>query len=164
MRKVLLIIGAVSILALVLVLALVTGKILSRSEGPQTTNTSSSSYETQQQKITFLQHYVVCPSPVLATEFHIQYWNNSGGGVPGPSEWDIRFAVKVPLQSISNWTKDFHPVHPNVINSGWWADLPLTANIWTRHSVPKYYQRPDSKTYQVVYEDEGIIFKRVSTL
>lgn len=161
MRKSLLVAGTASVLTLLL--ALMVREIISRPDGPQTTNTLSSSFKTQQQKIAFLQRYAACPSPILATEFHIQYFNNSGGGIPGPSNWDIRFAVKVSPHSVRNWTKDFRPVHPESINHAWWTNLPLADNIWTRKSAPKYYLRPDTKTYLMVYENEGIILKRIST-
>src|SRR5262245_18839405 len=69
-----------------------------------TTDTRSAQLATDAEKIAFLRRYVKLSSAVEATEFHIVYHDNAGGRVPGPSDWDIRVALKVAPADVPAWT------------------------------------------------------------
>jgi hypothetical protein len=69
-----------------------------------TTDTRSAQLATDAEKIAFLHRYITLYSAVEATEFHIVYHDNAGGAVPGPSDWDMRVAVKVAPADVSTWT------------------------------------------------------------
>ncbi|HBW35622.1 MAG: hypothetical protein VR66_05055 [Peptococcaceae bacterium BRH_c23] len=75
----------------------------------------------------------------------------------------MRFAVKVKEEDIDKWTEGFNESTGQVVNLNWWTELPMGSIEWKWNSLPKFYKKPDQKTYLVVYEAEGIIFKRVTT-
>ncbi len=71
--------------------------------GPATTDTSSQSFAALEQRIDFLERYVSFRRTYIELDFHIWFSNNSGGLVPGPTEWDIRLIAKVPPNEIDSW-------------------------------------------------------------
>ena len=73
------------------------------AQADRTTNTQSSDLATEAERLDFLAQYVVLKSPVDAAEFHIVYHDNSGGFVPGPSDWDIRAVMHV--TDVVAWTE-----------------------------------------------------------
>jgi hypothetical protein len=45
----------------------------------------------------------------------------------------------------------------------WWDDLNLDDNKWHLSSTPKFYKRPDVSSYLVLFRDEGIVLKYITT-
>lgn len=130
----------------------------------RTTETWSKQFQKREDKIVFLQKYIKTFSTIVDTEFYINYFDNSVGIIPGPSDWEMRVALIVPEDSVKNWTEGFHEVKKDEIEMNWWNDLPLTTEEWQRSSTPKFYKRPNEQVYLVVYSEEGIILKRISSL
>lgn len=127
-----------------------------------TTDTHSSKFSSDRQKIEFLTRYLKLPTPIEATEFHIVYHDNSGI-VPGPSDWMIQAAIKVSPDSLKLWTKEMN-LQSQPINFDWgYALIPKTEQRWQLKSKPKFYQRNNENVYIVVFESEGIIFKSVDS-
>jgi hypothetical protein len=124
-----------------------------------TTNTRSASLPTEQAKIEFLNRYLVLPTDVQGTEFHIVFHDNRKGLVPGPSDFDIQVAVKVPPDKVSAWTAEM-PKAAAPFDVSWAQDVLPRDDRWATHSTPHYYER--AGVYVVTYEPEGIVLKRVT--
>ncbi len=60
-----------------------------------TTDTDSRTLPDPKLRLDFLARYLRLKSPVTDTEFTIRYHDNSGGSVPGPSDYDIRAAMQL---------------------------------------------------------------------
>ena len=74
-----------------------------KATGPASTDTSSDSLPSLEKRVEFLQRYVTFRREFSDLGFHIVYKNNSGGMVPGPSDWDIRLVATVPPAEIAQW-------------------------------------------------------------
>lgn len=70
--------------------------------GPATTRTNSSSFATVAERARFLHEYVSFRRTYESLDFDIMYQNN-GGMVPGPSDWDVRLVATVPAAELQAW-------------------------------------------------------------
>ena len=122
------------------------------------TDTRSASVHGDPAKIEFLKRYLLLPSEVDATEFHIVYKENNKGMMPGPADFDIRAAVKVPPDKVPLWIKDMGTPKPP-FDVAWAYELLPKEDRWTIHSTPTYYEH--DRVQVVTFEPEGIVFKRV---
>lgn len=129
-----------------------------------TTDTRSTYFETAEEKLAFLETYLKLPSEVADAEYHIMYHDNSGGLVPGPSDWEIRAAIKVAEADVSLWSDEMKRVLPEQIDLAWWEDLRSEALTWTADEVTECYRRPGTRTYVAVLSDRNIILKLVTTM
>lgn len=125
----------------------------------KSTDTWSSSFQNQADKIEFLKQRLTCHSEVLDTEYHIVMYDNSTGLVPGPSEWMYLVAVKVHAEDLPLWLDDMREIQYDEIDPAWWDDLQLDNDKWDRSSVPVCYQRAETFNYTVVYQETGILLK-----
>jgi hypothetical protein len=123
-----------------------------------TTNTRSASLPTDQAKIAFLKRYLVLPSEVEATEFHIVFHDNRKGLVPGPSDFDIQVVVKVHPDKVPAWTAEL-PKAAAPFDISWAQDVVPSADRWATRSAPNFYEREGVQV--VTYGPEGIVLKRV---
>jgi hypothetical protein len=128
-----------------------------------TTDTRSARFVTDAEKIAFLRRYVALSSSVEATEFHIVYHDNSGGAVPGPSDWDMRVALKVAPADIAAWTSGLQEVEGTGVDLSWGTDLLPNMSRWAHVSQPRIYQRAGGGVVVAAYAAEGIILKRMWT-
>lgn len=127
----------------------------------QTTVMRSATLTSDADKIAFLQQYLKLPSPVAATEFQIIYHDNSGGGVPGPSDWDIKAVFKVAPADLPRWTDHMQQVAAGEVDLDWgYALLPDEAR-WAVTSQPVLYTGAGEVV--AVFEREGIVFKHIWT-
>lgn len=127
----------------------------------RTTDTQSSRFTTDADKLAFLQRYLVFKSPVEACEFHIMYHDNSSGA-PGPSDWDIRVALKVAPADVSRWTADLRPLEASALdtpasNLAWGLSLTPPEPRWAHFSSPALYTRPETHALVAVFAPEGIV-------
>lgn len=95
--------------------------------GPDSTNSTSAGLPTLKERIDFLQRYVKFRRTYESLDYAIQYANNSGGMVPGPSEWDIRLVAIVPAAELAAWVPAGAPV-PNV-DADWLRSVPTSLDI-----------------------------------
>ncbi len=90
---------------------------------PPSRHTRSFEIKSLGERVRFLEQYISFKRHYRALEFDIDYHDNSGGLVPGPSDWDIALVAVVPAQELSQWTKDTTPVSlmpsmaPTFVNS-----------------------------------------------
>ena len=82
--------------------------------GPPSTRSSSADLETLAQKVAFLESYVTFRRSYEALDFDIFYANNSGGLLPGPSDWDLRLRAVVPADEMGDWTRGMEKVEAPV--------------------------------------------------
>ncbi len=66
-------------------------------------DTTSNAFPSLEERVQFLERYVTFRRGYTDLTFHIQFWNNSGNGVPAPSDWDIRLVATVPTQELADW-------------------------------------------------------------
>ncbi len=129
----------------------------------RTTDTFSSQFTSKEEKIEFLRKYFILNSDILDTEYHILYQDNSGF-LPGPSDWDIKAAVKVREEDINFWLEGYIEADTNSVKLRWWDELNLDSIYWSRWSTPYFYKRKDSSSFLVLYRNEGIILKYITTM
>lgn len=125
-----------------------------------TTHTNSSVFRSKDEKFSFLKKYYVVISDVEDVEYIIDYYDNSSGFPPGPSDSYIRVALKINPQDIGKWLKGYEEIPAEEMGKGWLNDLPNTKE-WNISSTPKYYKQNNSM--MVIYQSEGIIFERIET-
>jgi hypothetical protein len=123
------------------------------------TDTHSKQFATDTDKIQFLKRYLALPTAVEAAEFHVVYHDNSGGGIPGPSDWYIQAVLKVTPPDLSAWTQNIKETSEKQ-DLAWGYSLAQQRG-WKLLSAPKVYTAAGKIV--VVFEKEGIIFKRLTT-
>jgi hypothetical protein len=128
-----------------------------------TTDTRSAQFATDAEKIAFLRRYVTLYSEVEATEFHIVYHDNSGGRVPGPSDWDMRVALKIAPTDTPAWTSGLQEIDGADLDLSWGTDLLPNTPRWARTSQPRVYERGGGDVIVAVFASEGIVLKHLWT-
>lgn len=71
--------------------------------GPDSVKINSSAISSMSERITILERYVNFRRSYESLDFDLIYHNNSGGLVPGPSDWDIRLVTRVPRSELPTW-------------------------------------------------------------
>ena len=71
--------------------------------GPASVRTDSSAVPTVAERAAILKPYVPFDRTYETLDFDIYYQNNAGGGVPGPSDWDVRVIATVPAGELVAW-------------------------------------------------------------
>jgi hypothetical protein len=125
----------------------------------RSTNTYSKQFATDADKISFLKRYLVLPSAVEAAEFHVVFYDNSGGSVPGPSDWDIEAVFKVAPEHLSAWTQNLQ-VTSQKQDLAWGYRLAQQRG-WKLNATPKVYTAAGKIV--AVFEREGFICKRLTS-
>ncbi len=123
-----------------------------------TTDTQSSQFATQEEAITFLEPYVTLPTEVEKLAYHIVYYDNSQG-IPGPSDWDMKIAVKVSPQNLEQWLEGF-TLSSEPFDILWGHEYAKTES-WNLNSEPRFYEKLGEQL--AVYESEGVILMWLST-
>ena len=128
-----------------------------------TTDTRSTQFATDAEKIAFVHRYITLYSAVEATEFHIIYHDNAGGAVPGPSDWDMRVALKVAPADILAWTSGLQETEGAGADLSWGIDLLPDTSRWARTSPPRVYERASGGVIVAAFASEGVILKHMWT-
>lgn len=145
-----------------LIVSIASLAVVGCSESSLTTDTYSSKFNSDQQKVEFITKYLKLPTSIETTEFHIVYHDNSGI-LPGPSDWKIQAIIKTSPSSLKLWTEGMK-LRSQPINLNWGYDLiPKNEQRWKLKSTPKVYQRNNNNTYIAVFEPEGIVFKSIDS-
>ena len=129
------------------------------SSDTRTTDTHSRELPDDDAKIQFLQKYITPASEIQAAEFHLWYRDNSGTP-PGPSDWDMRVVVKVSKETLPLWTVGGKRAESADLE--WGYGLLPNEPRWEVRSRPVIYSR--GKTIVAIFEPEGIVFERRTTL
>ncbi len=99
-------------LAVILAGVLVMAWLLSSHDQPsRTTDTRSDTLPTPAARVEFLARYLKLRAPVTDAAFHVVWHDNSGGGVPGPSDWSIVAALRVSPADAKAWLADARPAN-----------------------------------------------------
>jgi len=131
-----------------------------------TTNTDSQSLPDKQARLAFLARYLRSKSPIVDAEYVIRYQDNSGGMIPGPSDWDIRAVLQVEGQT-SVWHAGWAPcptqgpsdAGPPGVDTTWAEPLLGRRAQWqTRRSSPRCYRSAHSVV--LVYEEDNLVVYR----
>ncbi len=138
------------------------GSACSQPAEDRTTNTRSTAFSDRAEKLTFLLKYVKCPTRVLDTEFSIVFNDNSHGLVPGPSDWVIRYAVRVDRAKTDAWHEGGRRVDRDAEMEQRFEALFEQRPPWTRTSSPAFYQLGYGSR-ALVYSNDGIVYKESTT-
>lgn len=152
-------------LAFVLIFALGTSAC-----GSDVLDKHSNQFNSNPQKVTFLDKHVVFYSDVIDAEFNL--FNVNGGSsrfsVPGASSGDYKFAVRVAPQDVQKWIDaaldgDYIPTD-DVVDDSWVEEVTGNAKHWQPQSAPEKFERTAAganRSIMLVHREEGIIFKQV---
>ena len=135
--------------SIILVLVLFAG---CSQSGPAITHASSSQFPSLQEKTDFLQRYVSFRRTYEALDFRIDFFNG-GGGVPAPSEWDVRLVARVPTSEIQVWVpqgitqssqdRDWLKLVPTTLEiagiTEWYGEKGRVVGIDREHGIVAYH-------------------------
>jgi len=136
--------------------------LLIDDERDRSTNTYSHSFADHSEKVAFLRQYVNAFSPIIDTEYHIQYHDN-GPGLPGPSDWNMNVVVKIAPEHIALWTSGMLKVDLAQCEMPWAQALIADSLLWQLTSQPDCYHR-GAGVSMLLYSQEGILFKHMRSL
>ena len=115
------------------------------------------------EKIAFLRRYLTMKSEIEAAEFTVDYEDNSGGWVPGRSDWDIMAVMKMRPRDTGLWSQNFYKISADEQDLSWGMSLLPREDRWRVESRPQVFVAGDRTATVVVFEPEGIIFERVKS-
>lgn len=132
------------------------------------TNLTSISIDEKEDRIESLSKYVKFKSPVLDCEFdlfNVNGFENNRISVPGASSWNYKFGVIVKKSDIPKWTTEYRDTTISNPDYSWILNL-IThrPENWSLHSKPKFYVDDSGEDILVLYEQEGVIFRKVVNL
>jgi hypothetical protein len=116
---------------------LTTASLIGCATGPASTDSSSATLPSLEERIQFLERYVTFRRAYHDLAFHITYRNNSGG-LPGPSEWDIRLVATVPPAELLAWVPAGVPAEQSA-ETQWLSSVPGSRHTAT---IREWYTSP----------------------
>ncbi len=84
--------------------------------------TDSNTFSTLAEKKAFLERYVSFRRTYEDLNYVIAFRDGGDGGVPSPSEWDVRLIATVPTSEIDGWTSGLAVT--TAPDTGWLSDVP----------------------------------------
>src|ERR1035437_5113739 len=104
--------------------------------GPKnkTTKRDSQAFTSLTDKKEFIERYVKFKRNYDALDFRIDYRDGGDGGLPSPTEWDIRLVATVPTNEIETWISDI-PITKDA-ETDWVSDVanaPRNLNTFEWH-------------------------------
>lgn len=151
-----------AIALLIVTLALRSAGTVGQEEN-KSTDTWSAGFSSSEERLAFLAEYLITPGEVLDAEYHIVYHDNSTGLIPGPSDWDVRVALKINPDDIELWLDGFASISPEEIDLTLWDGLSSDSISWDGKNA-EYYRREGEFSYLVAFPGTDIILKAVSTM
>jgi hypothetical protein len=112
------------------------------------------------EKIAFLSRYLSAKSDIEAAEFIIEYQDNSGGWVPGPSDWDIQAAMKMQPRDTRLWAEGLDRDLSEDHDLSWGMRLTQSEG-WRIESKPQIFVSQNRDVTVAIFGPEGIVLKRV---
>ncbi|ACY14123.1 hypothetical protein [Haliangium ochraceum] len=149
------------------------GTAAARGGGSLSTDTDSRTLADTEARLAFLGRYLRMKSPVEDAAFLIHYQDNSGGMVPGPSDWDIRAVLQVGANTAA-WHENWKPCEVANADAGdgdseaiaeemRWAEALLERReAWrARSTSPRCFYNPRSRgSRAIVFADDGLVVYR----
>ena len=141
-----------------LFLTLLPGCTPTAQPGPPTASETSAARPGLQDRIAFLEQYVTFRRSYVELEYAVDYQNNGGGRVPGPSDWDIQIVAVVPPAEVDDWlpsavTKMEQPPPEWVKN---------TASGIASDEITEWYTEGNSITVGVDRQTSTIAYRNVN--
>jgi hypothetical protein len=135
-----------------------------------TTNTDSRTLADQKARLEFLAKYLKSKSAIADAEFIIHYQDNSGGGLAGPSDWDIRAAMEISGE-LAAWHAGWETCPASAAGSaaeplpGWASELIQRRPTWQHASAPpRCFRDPRHRaSVAYIYEAEHLVVYRNTT-
>ena len=135
--------------------------------GCQAENKSADVYsypiDDKTEKIETLKKYLTKDSGLIDTEYHIWFQDNGTGRVPGPSDYNIKLALKIEPDSLDSWINYLEPSSKK-ISIDLWEELKLDRNFWQLESEPELYHSSLSTEVKLLFRKENIILGIYSTM
>ena len=97
---------------------------------------------------------------LIDAEYIIDYHDNSHGRVPGPSDYNMVFALKVDTTALRHWLP-FSGRLDSLPSLAPWSGLHLDSATWRTTSSPMVFQGAGQR--KVIYAREGIVLAHYST-
>lgn len=133
------------------------------------TEIKSSTIPDKKERVQKLLKEIKADSEILDAEFDLFNVNGFSDDfvmIPGSSSIDYKFVVKVDPKKISNWTKDLSETSGNIGSEKWTVSLiEKREKEWKTATEPVFYKRKnDPSVVFIIFEKEGIIYKRILRL
>ena len=107
------------------------------SSGPESVTETSISHAHLADRIQFIENYVTFRRTYIRLDYDVNYHNNSGGFVPGPSDWDIQLLAVVPSKEVDQWIPG-KAIKNEVSSSQWLQTLPGSID---KTGITEWYQQ-----------------------
>ena len=124
----------------------------------KTTNTLSSEFSTLEEKMLFLQRYFNPKRTYQKLDIAIVYHDNSTGGIPGPSDWDIRLVAIVPPIEIDLWISGLKKM-PQTPDTKWLSRIPTNIDYST---INEWYDMGFSSVIGINRELGLVVYRNVT--
>jgi len=127
------------------------------------TDVYSYQIEDETEKSETLKKYLKKESGLIDAEYHIWFQDNETGRVPGPSDYNIKLALKVEPDSINSWIENLEPSSQK-ISIDLWEELKLDQELWKLESKPELYLSSLTTEVKLLFRKENIILGIYSTM
>jgi hypothetical protein len=126
----------------------------------------SDNFPIQAERIQKLGQQIKSFSKIKDAEFELfnvnGFSNARSPTIPGASSWNYTFVVKIEPSDLPKWRNGFRSFTPDGYDDIWTKEIISARNEnWITSSTPKYYKRVNSNVTMIIYEEEGLVFKRV---
>lgn len=125
-----------AISAVSVAIALASCQWLARDDESLTTDTYSSAFQTLQDKQDFIYRYISSELKFEDIKFHVWYVDNSGGWIPGPSDYRIEVLARVEPAHLERWLVD---LQEKAELDADWADDTRLEGLGCSHDISKIY-------------------------
>ena len=151
--------GGVSLAAFLGLVAFVFWDAASTALSPsRSTDTASTAFHGDAEKVAFLGKYLKLPVPVETAEFRVVFHDNG----LAPSDWHIVAALKLAPRDVSRFTHGMSLDANDVSDFAWGEALVAHEPRFRHRSTPKRFSRGGCRV--VAFEAEGVLFEKCTTL
>lgn len=144
-------------------LALTLAALACASASTLTTDTDSRSLPDRDKRLAFLARYLTAKSALTDAEYVIHYRDNSGGGVPGPSDYDVRAVLQV-TRDVAPWRAGWEPcaLSGKTFAVPAWARALLDRRTeWQHATAPGCFRDPrHPATVAYIFEPDRLVAYR----
>ena len=85
----------------------------------RSTDTDSAAFGSAAARVEFLDRYLTFRSVPLDAHYRVFWSDNSGGRVPGPSDWDLRIVLTLEPDDVPAWIEGMREVAPGKEDLDW---------------------------------------------
>ena len=121
--------------------------------GPPSVKETHSVRPKLEDRIQFVETYVTFRRTYKQLEYDVWFQNNSGGGIPGPSEWDVHLVAVVPGEELHDWIPEAATAMKESPTWSTSLDSIDTAGVTEWHQLGSATVGLDEKNSVVVYRN-----------